>query len=105
VIYLIEYSGPARRDLRAVERYLRAEAGDAIADRFIRDIVTKVDSLRDMPARQRRRAKLRPELRAVSISQYMIFYCIEGDRVRIIRVLHGSRNITTKKFPREFRKP
>jgi toxin ParE1/3/4 len=105
VTYRIEYAGPARRDLRSLERYLRAEAGDAIADRFIRDIVAKVNSLRDMPARQRLRAELRPELRAVSISQYMIFYRIDGDRVRVIRVLHGSRNITTKLFPREFRKP
>jgi toxin ParE1/3/4 len=84
---------------------LRTEAGDAVADRFVRDIVAKVESLRDMPARQRVRAELRTEVRAVSISHYLIFYRINGDRVRIIRVLHGSRNITAKLFPHDFREP
>ena len=65
--YRVEYTGPARRDLRSLERYLRTEAGDLVADRFIRDIVAKVDSLRDMPTRQRLRIELRTELRAVSV--------------------------------------
>jgi len=40
VIYRVEYTGPALRDLRQSERYIRAEAGDLVADRFIQDIVT-----------------------------------------------------------------
>jgi len=105
VSYRVEYTGPARRDLRSLERYLRTEAGDLVADRFIRDIVAKVDSLRDMPTRQRLRIELRTELRAVSVGSHMIFYRTDSNTVRILHVLHGSRNITAKLFPGERRKP
>jgi toxin ParE1/3/4 len=98
VTYRIEYTQPALRDLRELETYLRAAGGDLVADRFIDKIVAKVRSLQDRPMRQRVRTEFGPGLRAVAIGSQMIFYRVDGDTVRIVRVLHGSRNITAKLF-------
>jgi toxin ParE1/3/4 len=86
------------------ERCIRSEAGDLVADRFIREVVAKVRSLRNLPIRQRLRRELAAELRAVSVGNYLVFYRVDGDLVRIVRVLHSSRNITAKLFPRDARK-
>jgi plasmid stabilization system protein ParE len=51
-----------------------------------------------MPTRQRLRTELQAELRAVSVADYLIFYRIESDAVMIVRILHGSRNITARLF-------
>ena len=89
MIYNIEYAGPALRDLREAERYIRARSGDAVADRFILDIVAKMRNLRNTPTRQRLRAELAMGLRAVPVGTYLIFCRIENDTVRIVRVLHA----------------
>jgi toxin ParE1/3/4 len=98
VIFKIEYTGPASRDLREAERYIRAEGGDLIADQFVLDIVAKVRSLRNSPTRQRLRTKLGVGLRAVSVGKFLIFYVVDGNTVRIARILHGARNISEKLF-------
>ena len=98
--YRIGYSSPALRDLREIEERIRAAAGDSVADQFIHRIVEKADSLREMPTRQRLRTELQSDLRAVSVADYLIFYRVESDAVMIVRILHGSRNITAKLSPK-----
>jgi toxin ParE1/3/4 len=105
VIYRIEYTGPALRDLRQSERYIRARGGDLAADLFIQDLVAKVWSLDSSPTRQRLRTEFGTGLRAVSVGAYMIFYRVDRVTVRIVRILHGSRNITAKLFPRDTGEP
>ena len=88
-----------------LEDYIRAEAGDLVADNFVHQLLEKVESLRTRPARQRLRIELSPDLRSVSVGSFMIFYRIDGNVVRIVRILHGSRKITAKLFPRGLHKP
>ena len=61
-----------------------------------------VETLAVMPRRQRTRDSLMPGLRAISVRSYLIFYSAPSDEVVMIaRILHGSRNITSKLFPRD----
>jgi toxin ParE1/3/4 len=73
---------------------------DATAERFIRRLIAKADSLSFMPERYRERQELQPGLRAVLVEKYLLFYLIDNRTVSIIRVLHGARDVTAEMFTR-----
>jgi toxin ParE1/3/4 len=70
-------------------------ADDSIvnADAF----AARIDETFQLLARQPRMGRPRPELgsdiRSFVVSSYVIFYCLGGDGIEIIRVLHGARDI------------
>jgi toxin ParE1/3/4 len=99
VIYQIIFTEAASRDLDEIGDYVDRMAGPAVAKRLVDDVIKAAETLRTMPTRQRERTELRAGLRSVSVSDYMIFYRVRDDTVSIVRVLHGSRNITAKLFP------
>jgi len=105
VSYRVEYTEAARADLREIEVYLRTAAGDATAEKVTARITDKVESLGARPARQRIRNKLGAELRALRVSDHLVFYRVGDETVSIIRILHGSRNITPKLFPPDTHDP
>ena len=39
------------------------------------------------------REEVRPHLRSFSVGNYVIYYQIVGNRVVIVRVLHGARDL------------
>jgi toxin ParE1/3/4 len=59
----------------------------------ISDINRKFVSLTSFPFIGRDRSTLRPGIRSVIAGTYVIFYRIEPDRIIIMRVLHGRRDI------------
>jgi toxin ParE1/3/4 len=70
-----------------------ARDSPANATRFIGRILARCERLADMPGTGRTRTDLGPELRSVSVGNYLIFYrAIEGG-IEIVRVLHGRRDI------------
>jgi plasmid stabilization system protein ParE len=42
----------------------------------------------------RARDEIKPGLPSILVHPYAVFYCIRGDAVEIVRVLHQHRNIT-----------
>jgi toxin ParE1/3/4 len=99
VTYRVEYSEAARADLRDIEDYLRAVAGDATAEKVTARISSKVESFASRPTRQRLRRNLGAGLRALRVGDHLIFYRIRDEAVSIVRILHGSRDITPTLFP------
>ncbi len=97
--YRIAYAETARADLFAIGDYVREAAGDETASRLVHQLISRIESLRVMPARHRVRAELHPELRALLVGNYIVFYRIMPDTVAVVRVLHGARNITADLFP------
>ena len=98
MIYQIRFTEPAKNDLREITTYLRRNAGDPVARRLSEELIAKAESLRTRPMRQRERSEFGLGLRAVTVRDYMIVYHIGGDTVSILRILHGSRDITEKMF-------
>jgi toxin ParE1/3/4 len=98
VTYRIRYSQTARSDLLTIDAYLCATSSPDAADRFIRRVIAKVETLRVMPARYRIRNELQPGLRAALVDKYLLFYQVSDDTVSIVRVLHGARDITAELF-------
>jgi toxin ParE1/3/4 len=98
VNHRVEYSQTASADLFDIGVYLRDHAGEATAERVIRRLIAKAETLTFMPARYRLREELYPDLRAVLVDKYLIFYRVSGDVVSIVRVLHGAREIAAEMF-------
>ncbi len=82
-------------DLQAAFRYLRT-ADEIAARRFLENAYDTFEFLAENPGAGRRRPELgHPGLRSWRVRgfrNYLVFYT-EGETVRILRVLHGWRDL------------
>jgi toxin ParE1/3/4 len=91
-IYLSE---DADFDLLNIHSYL-AERNPAAAGALAHEFEDKFASLSRFPSIGRDRSHLLPGSRSVLIRHYIIFYRIEPDRLTILRVLDGRRDIDSE---------
>jgi plasmid stabilization system protein ParE len=89
-------SDAARADVRDVLEYLRAEASDRTALQYALAFDAAIDRIADLPLSGSLRRHFGPDVRVVIIDRYLIYYEADssGESVRVLRILHGSRNIT-----------
>jgi toxin ParE1/3/4 len=85
----------AEADLDGIWLYIAQGSGNPeIADRFVDSVTDQFHRLGMNPRIGRRRDDdLRPGIRSFPVRNYMVLYRIEGEDVRILRVIRGSRNI------------
>jgi toxin ParE1/3/4 len=92
--FRVYFSPLAERDLR--EAWLNiAQHDEAAADRFFDAVKLRSLALGFFPRRGRKRDDLQAGLRMVIEGRYLIFYRIEGDEVRVVRLLHGAQNLVS----------
>jgi toxin ParE1/3/4 len=82
----------ARADMDEIWTYI-AQGNRSAATRMIRRMTDKFAVLARQPGIGELRGDLCPGLRCVPLESYVIYYEIEASRVRIVRVLHGARDI------------
>jgi toxin ParE1/3/4 len=82
----------ASADLSEIWEFI-AEDSMARADEFIDRIDAKLQVLASQPLMGRERIDLAPGMRSVPVAPYVIFYQPVQDRIEIVRVLHGVRDI------------
>lgn len=85
-------SPEARADLEAAWDYLSDRSLDA-ADRLYEEFWTAANLHAQFPRTGRPRDDLRPGLRSFVVGKYVAFFEPTENGIRIVRVLHGSRNI------------
>jgi len=90
--FLIVLSEDAARDLDDVWDYLAREESVNAADTVLREIAKTYKLLGAWPLLGRKRDNLSPGARSLPVNPYVIFYRITEDVVRIIRILHESRD-------------
>ena len=89
----------AREDILSQYRWYLAEAGAEIAQRFLDAIEAAAELLRRMPDIGSPRDFRNPLLAGVrsypipGFAAIRIYYIHSGDALRIVRVLHGKRDI------------
>ena len=88
----LSFAPAAVQDIEEIGDYIRAE-NPAAARRLIAALRVRGDTSLDAPRGGAPRAELWPGLRSVAFQRYVIFYSLEGDDVRVERILHGSRDI------------
>jgi toxin ParE1/3/4 len=88
-------SDQADADLLQIYRYV-AERNPAAAEAIIRRIDRTFENLMRFPFIGRDRASLARGIRSIVANNYVVFYAVERDRVTIVRVLDGRRDIDTE---------
>jgi toxin ParE1/3/4 len=81
------------RDLEEFESYISRDNPDAAA-RLIRLVRKKCELLSVQPGMGRDRSDVSSGLRDFPVGNYVIFYQTANDGIEIVRVLHGSRDIS-----------
>lgn len=89
----VEWSDSARDDLDDLVRYISRDSV-FYARRFSEKVVLATQRLRDFPESGR----MIPEtddlaLREIIVQGYRVMHHLEADRVLILAVMHGSRNL------------
>lgn len=85
----------AREDLREIGFYIAHESGSTvIALSFVDEIIDHCERLAGLPGTLgTARAELRPDLRSVAHQNYLIFFRYIEDRIEIVNIVHGHRDL------------
>ena len=76
-----------------------AQTSQGQAERWLEQIEAQCQQLAEMPEMGRLRPELPGSPRSFPVGRYIIFYCPINDGIEVVRVLHGSRDLGSMKFP------
>jgi toxin ParE1/3/4 len=91
----------ARLDLIGYYAYLGEQAGEATADRFLAAVDRILGLIAQSPEIGAPHATDNPQLnglrsfRVSKFKHHIIFYVPHDDRIELVRVLHGARDVAT----------
>lgn len=88
-----ELSKPADQDLEDIFEYTEIEFGIDQAIEYLNGLESGFEQLIVNPELGRTRNDIKTGLRSISRSSHIIFYRLMSDHVKIVRVLHGSRDM------------
>ncbi len=88
-----ELSAEADGDLEEIFDYTEHEFGMDQAVKYVSAFGDVFEQLLENPQIGRERKEIRNGLRSTIKDKHVVFYRILKDRVRIVRVLHGSRDL------------
>jgi toxin ParE1/3/4 len=87
---------PARKDLIAAAKYIAEKAGSsAAAVQFLDSVDERLELYDINPQLGEVCHDLNVRFRRFTVSSYVLFYREVGDGIEVVRVLHGSRDIST----------
>ncbi len=91
----VEWSDHARDDLDEFVRYISRDSA-FYARRFAERVVLAARRLQDFPESGRMIPEAEDKtLREIIVQGYRLMYRLEPDRMLVLAVMHGSRNIET----------
>ena len=93
----IEWSARSKTDLQELKKYIGQDSPH-YARRFIARIITSVEKLADFSEIGRKvpEAENRSDVRELIHQGYRIIYLIESNRIFIVTIIHGSRDLSAK---------
>jgi plasmid stabilization system protein ParE len=89
------YLASVRADLLAILTHIAVTSGSvAVAEGFVGQLRTRCRGLASKPGiLGRPRTELRPDLRSVAHKGYVIFFRYVEDRIEVVDILEGHRDI------------
>lgn len=82
----------ARADLIEIGDFIALDNPDRAVS-FVAEIEARMREVAERPGSFSARDELYPGLRAARHGRYLIFFLEVGDEVRVVRVLHGARDL------------
>jgi plasmid stabilization system protein ParE len=93
------WTDPSIEDLRSIRDYI-ARGADYYAANFVEQVILSVERLLRFPKLGRVVPEARDEnIRELVYQNYRIIYRIAGERIEILTVVHGSRDLTQRRTP------
>jgi len=93
-----ELSPEADQDLEEIFEYTEGEFGFDQAIEYLSSFDELLGKLVNNPELGKERKEIREGLRSILKEKHVIFYRILKNRIRIVRILHGSRDLRTFLF-------
>jgi plasmid stabilization system protein ParE len=91
------WTDPSIEDLRAVREYIARDSDYYAAD-VVEQVVLSVEKLLRFPKLGRVVPETQDEnVRELLHQNYRIIYRIVGERIEILTIVHGSRNLTLRR--------
>mgnify|MGYP006381680409 CR=1 FL=1 len=84
----------AEVDLLEITSFI-SSGDEAIARRFVYGLMESLDLLSEYPEMGRKRDDLKRGLRSINFNRYLVLYRIEDDVVKVVRIVHGARDIAS----------
>jgi toxin ParE1/3/4 len=94
----LDISDAARADIRATIMHLVETAGGEVAARFLQHIDNELTTLADLGHSGVSREWISPGLRLHVLGDYCIYFRITDRETRIVRFLHGARDVSVNTF-------
>ena len=88
-----ELSLPAELDLEDVFSYTEEEFGSNQAVKYLLELEDVFVGLAQSPELGRERNEIKEGLRSFPAGSHIVFYRILSEHIRIVRVMHGSRDL------------
>jgi toxin ParE1/3/4 len=88
----VRFSPKSRQNLLDIGDYI-AKASQINARRFVAQLIDQCQRIGNAPLGYVGREDLAPGLCMAALGNYVIFFRVVDDAVRIERVLHGARNL------------
>ena len=85
----------ADNDIEDIFKFTKEEFGLEKAVSYFQQFDMSFAQIIENPVLGRERSDIREGLRSIIQGSHVIFYRILEDRIRIVRVLHGSRDLPT----------
>jgi toxin ParE1/3/4 len=87
-------SNKAEDDLAEIYRYGFLNFGERQANSYAEQLKEKCQNLTDNPLLYRERKEFNPPVRIGYHGKHLIIYTIEDGYILIVRILHGSMDVT-----------
>ena len=88
-----QFSTAADHDLEEIFDHTLEEFGLDQAIKYVSEFDPVFEQLVKNPEMGRNRNEIKPDLRSFPKESHIVFYRIIRDHIRIVRILHGSRDI------------
>ena len=85
---------PGIQDIEQIADYIARQSGFDTADRFLSKLDAKFAKIALFPNLGRQRDEILPNLRSLSVDNYLILYMAIGQDVEIFRVVSGYRDLS-----------
>lgn len=95
------WSDPAVADLEAIHHHIGQDS-EFYAAGLIAKILEAVERLEDFPhlGRHVPEAPEDPDVRELLVQSYRVFYRVEAERLLVLAVIHGSRDLSSPELRR-----
>lgn len=82
----------AKDDLKNIYQFGLSRWGQLQSDNYLENLKSQLWLLTEQPLLGVERAELLPGIRSLPIESHILFYSVNGNKIEIIRVLHGRQD-------------